>query len=202
MIAKEEVLQTLLPSNDVIENTNNKSSAFATLVNPFSSLLNYGLDQLKKQAQDIENSVKKNIQEVDRLRVELEMMTGEFTGLSIVDVIMVITALFIIDKEKLVALLDKYVIEDMKKDPSLNSAISTMKNIGTVKNAYSAVTELEKIVTFLFSVFNSVNETIVNKKNRTNNVPKGNQRKIKEEKRSSMSDPVSEATTVQQANKE
>ena len=201
MIAKEEVLQTLLPSNDVIENTNNKSSAFATLVNPFSSLLNYGLEQLKKQAQDIENSVKKNIQEVDRLRVELEMMTGEFTGLSIIDVITVITALFIIDKEKLVALLDKYVIEDMKKDPSLRSAIDTMKNIGTYTSAAGAVTELETIVTFLFSVFNSVNETIVNKKNRTNSVQKSNQRKIKEEKRSSMSDPVSEATTVQQANK-
>lgn len=201
MIAKEEVLQTLLPSNDVIENTNNKSSAFATLVNPFSSLLNFGLEQLKKQAQDIENSVKKNIQEVDRLRVELEMMTGEFTGLSIVDVILIITALFIIDKEKLVALLDKYVIEDMKKDPSLESAINTMKNIGTVENAYSATIELEKIVTFLFSIFNAVNETIVNKKNRTNSVSKGNQRKIKDEKRYSMSDPVSEATTVQQANK-
>jgi hypothetical protein len=176
LIAKEEVFQTLLPSNDVIKQINNtaanRSTSLAALTDSFTELLNYNLKQLKKQKKRIETNINNKIYEVESLRVELETMTGEFTGLSIIDVVAVITALFIIDKKYLIALLDREVKDDMKTDSVLKSAIESADNPEGIAKAYEAIQQLEKIITFIFNMFITLVNDALNRKQRTSVVTK------------------------------
>jgi hypothetical protein len=182
LIAREEALQTLLPSNDVIQRTNsktanNRSTSLGALINPFINLLSYNLEQLKKQRKRVENDIKKTVQEVDKLRVELEIMTGEFTGLSMLDVVAVICALFIVENRYLIALLDKEVKDDMKTDPVLKSAIESAGDPEGMDKALEAVQKLEVIVSFIFNLFNAINKSIVDRNNRTKKTTKNRQKK-------------------------
>lgn len=174
---EEALLSILFPSNDIIKKTNgiitnNRSTSLSSLIDSFSQLLSSNLEQFRKQVKTIETNIKRKTQETERLRVQLEMMTGEFTGLSIIDVIAVIIGLFIIKKEHLVAMLDTFVKDDMKKDNVLKAALTSLNNPDGIEAAENAIFELQKIVKWVFDLFNYEVKVIKYKKLRSGKTEK------------------------------
>jgi len=160
-LLEEEAMLSLLPSEDSIYGTNSrtattKNTALMALTDPFTKLLSYNIEQIKTSIQKVENGIKNDTRGIESLRVELELMTGEFTGLSVPDVIAVITALFIIDEEYLVALLDTETKEEMKKDKRLKAAIEDLGNPDGIEKATEAVNRLQSAVQFVFDSFNAL----------------------------------------------
>jgi len=158
---KQEALLSLLPTEDVVTNDKNskikntKNVALATLVTPFVTLISSSLIQIQKQISDINDEIIKKGREVEGLRLQTEMMTGEFTGLSIVDVVIVIMALFMIDKKDLINLLDSDSVEEMKKDPILETALYDLGiDSPSTQDAKTAVSNLEKMVDQLYILLN------------------------------------------------
>jgi hypothetical protein len=158
---KQEALLSLLPTEDVVTDDKNskikntKNVALATLVTPFVTLISSSLIQIQKQISDINDEIIKKGREVEGLRLQTEMMTGEFTGLSIVDVVIVIMALFMIDKKDLINLLDSDSVEEMKKDPILETALYDLGiDSPSTQDAKTAVSNLEKMVDQLYILLN------------------------------------------------
>lgn len=175
--AEEEAFLSLLPTDDIINAGKTSNTSLSALINEFSELLGHNLTQIRKEIQREEERIKRNIQLVEQLRLEIDMMTGEFSGLSIPDIVAVIIGLFLIEKKDLISLLDKETITDMKKDNSLKNAI---KNISiTTENAYTAIQNLEKAVRGVFKVLNIYINAIENKENKI--MRRGKRQKRKEE---------------------
>lgn len=159
---KQEALLSLLPTEDMMTNDENqkvkntRNVALAALVTPFATLVSSSLIQIKKEIAAIEGDLAKKGQEIEKLRLQIEMMTGEFTGLSVPDVVVVIAALFMMDKKDLIMLLDSDSIVEMRKDPLLNSALDSL-GIGTpdTADALAAAGNLEKLVDQLYAFLNS-----------------------------------------------
>jgi len=161
---KQEALLSLLPTEDVVTDDKNlkikntQNVALAALVTPFVSLASNSLIQTRKQISELNNELIKKGQEIETQRLRTEMMTGEFTGLSVPDVVIVITALFMVSKKDLIGLLDANSIAEMRKDPILNSALDSLgigspdADVDTVK---TALENLEKLVDQLYTFLNS-----------------------------------------------
>ena len=169
LIAEEEALISLLPT-DENEETKPKESVTknitpGALQNSFTELLQYNLNRNKEEKTALEAKIKKNINSLEKLRLEIDMMTGEFTGLSVADVVIVIAALFIMDRNKLLNLLDKYTVDYMKSDKVLSSIVSGLSP--TAKSAMEAIQELEKVVNNLFTLFQKEVDVANNRKSQT-----------------------------------
>jgi hypothetical protein len=155
-IALDEALIAILPS-DEDEKTNVKQSDTKNITpgalnSPFIDLLTYGLKKNKEVKSGLESRVEKDIKNLEKIRLEVvDLMTGEFTGLSLPDVVMVMAALFIVERNYLLDLLDKYAITDMKKDPVLKTVVQNVKP--STAKAMAAIKELEKVVIQLFLLF-------------------------------------------------
>ena len=169
--AYQEAILSLMPtdntttndSNSNIKNTSNIS--FASLLAPFTSLISSDLNQIKKEITQKENDIRKKQQEMESLRLDLEMMTGEFTGISVPDVVMLIIALFLLDKKNLIKLLDNYVIDDMQKDPILKESLTSLKvSSSSVSEAQTAIDQLETLIDQLYKLLDS---EIVSAKDKT-----------------------------------
>lgn len=161
-LSQEEALLSLLPTTDVSDSSNpkitsTKNTTPGTLVGPFADLINTDASQLRKEIKSLEEGIKQNVQQMESLRLELDMMTGEFSGISIPDVVSVIIALFMIDKQYLMALLDDDVKDNMKKDDTLSLAVDKYDIGGdSIEAAAKAVGELQKAVEFVFDVLNKI----------------------------------------------
>lgn len=162
--AEEEAFLSLLPTDDIINAGKTSNTSLGALINEFSELLGHNLAQIQKEIQREEERIKRNIQLVEQLRLEIDMMTGEFFGLSIPDIVAVIIGLFLIEKKDLISLLDEETITNMKKDNSLKSAIENISI--TTENAYTAIQNLEKAVRGIFKILNIYINAIENKDNR------------------------------------
>lgn len=157
-LAREQALQMLLPSDDTISDNSNttKNTSLVSLITPFAKLLSPDLEKTQKDIKDIEDKIKKQGQQMEKLRLELEMMTGEFTGLSIIDVVAVIIALFALDKQDLIALLDTDTKTEMKKDKVLETAIKDLGNPDGIAATQEAIANLEKTVKWVFDLLNGL----------------------------------------------
>lgn len=164
-LAKDQAMQMLLPSDDTIlgseTNAKNvtKNTVFMSLVTPLTKLLTPDIEDTQNKIKEIEGKIQKTNQRMETLRLELEMMTGEFTGLSVIDIISVIIALFTIDKTDLVALLDEDVIVEMQKDKVLATALESVEISTGIEAAKTAVLNLEKTVTWVFNLLNVLIKT-------------------------------------------
>jgi hypothetical protein len=181
--AREEALQSLLPTQDSIytnDPNTTQNTAFMSLTNPFSSLISYNLDETNKEIQQLKSIINKDLQKLEKLRVELDMMTGEFIGLSIPDVISIIIGLFIIKKQYLIALLDTEVREEMAKDEVLKVVISEFNN-SNEKDTKTAIKKLQESVQLVFDLLNVLLQKTSNKNLRSGTV-RNKPRKPKQEK--------------------
>ena len=155
-IALEEALMAILPS-DEDEKTNVKQSGTKNITSgalntPFVDLITYSLKKNKEVKSGLESKIEKNIKNLEKIRLEVvDLMTGEFTGLSLPDVVIVMAALFIVDRECLLDLLDKYAITDMNKDSVLKTIVKDINP--SPEKAMAAIKELEKVVIQLFLLF-------------------------------------------------
>lgn len=176
---QQETLLSLLPTDDIVtsdanrKTKNTKNVVAAALLNPFTTLVNSRLDSIQKQISEKEEALKNKAKELEDLRLRIEMMTGEFTGLSVPDVVIVIIALFMIDKLFLVQMLDQDCIDEMRKDPTLDGALDRLGfGDATSANAMTSVFLLEALVDNLYSVLNRKIKECRDKKSRNEKVAK------------------------------
>ena len=110
----------------------------------------------------------------------MEMMTGEFSGISILDVISVICALFMISKEDLLALFDSDAIENMKNESaSLKAAVENLES--SKPSLETAISNLESSVEDVFYLFSTLSRQLMyNKKNVRKKPNKKNRREKSE----------------------
>lgn len=165
-LAKEEILLSLLPTDDSLLKTNAKTSntkntTFAALTNQFTKLISFNADQLRKGVKKEEEFIKKQVASIEKVRVEIETITGEFTGLSVPDVLAVIAALFTIKVDALVGLLDSEAVNNMKKDKRLKAALESLEiNEPSVDNAIGAIEDLTEAINDWYKTLQSVITTV------------------------------------------
>jgi len=188
-IAVEESYLSLLTSDDVakVSSTTPKTATIknistSALNGPFTDIMNNDLNQYKKNLGNLNKKKKKKAAEFDKLRVGLEMMTGEFTGLSVPDVIIVMTALFIVTEKDLIGLLDEETIKEMKKDIVLKKAL---ESVGTPTTTTTAVENLEEVVDDLYTLLSINIARAAEPKNKTSTTSRANKRAARKAKRSS-----------------
>ena len=125
------------------------------LTSPFISILRQDIDENKKKLKQLKQRQKNNSQKADKLRLELEMMTGEFSGISLPDIIFTIMSLFLVEKKYLLALLDSDIIKEMKKDDVLKQAIEKENANGNPDKALEASKKIRQIVMNLYTLFDT-----------------------------------------------
>lgn len=190
-IAKFDSIISLMPTEDssnpsATGTPQPKNIPKSALLNPFTSLLNNELESYKKHEATIKKIIVEEQQKADKLRLESEMMTGEFTGISVPDVLATIMGLFLISQNDLIALLDVDVRREMKasRDTSLVSAI---EKAGTIDNdtTAAAIKNLETQVQNVFDLIQRQFKIEINKEQRQrNSVTRQNSRQKKDEPRS------------------
>lgn len=168
LISEEELLIALLPSDEDEKKEEKQAQTRnitpSALQTPFLEILEYNLNKNKNERNELLANSKRNLKKLEVIRLELDAMTGEFTGLSLPDIIMVLAGLFIMDRDELLNLLDKYTIDNMKNDNVLKAIVENVSP--SYENAMSAVESLELVVNQLFSYFQREIELEQNRGNR------------------------------------
>ena len=169
-IAEREGVLSLLPTDDSqvtkTKGTNTvivKNISSNALTSPFVSILSSDLAFYKKELAKVQKEIQESEAEADKIRFQLELMTGEFLGISICDIVCIIIALFVVEKKYLIALLDDYVKTDMTADPVFEDIFSTGATPG------AALTKLEEAVKSVYNLLNKEIAAINNKEDRTKN---------------------------------
>ena len=172
-LALEDGFLSIISSED-IEGGSTKNTTSGGLTEQFIELLNNEANTLRAEIARIDSTIQGATDEMEKVRVATDMITGEFTGLSVPDIVAVILGFYLIGREYLVALLDSNTIELMKKDPVLEAAIKEyIPAPGTeLQKAQEAVKALEKAVIFVFDVLNSQIKTNMDKTLRPKNKSK------------------------------
>ncbi len=148
-IAVSEAMLRLLPTEDIVSLSGEKTKNIMpnALTNPFVTMLRQPIEQQRKKLAQTSAQLDAITQQADRLRLETEMMTGEFSGLSMPDAVFTILGLFLIDPNDLVGLLDQETLDEMAKDSVLEAALagaSPTPTLKAAKNLQDKVTDLYK----------------------------------------------------------
>lgn len=164
-IAVDEALISLLPTQDATSLTGEevKNVMPNALTNPFVSMLRQPIDWQRKKLAEVSAQIDAITQRADRLRLELEMMTGEFTGLSLPDIVFTILALFLINKNDLIGLLDQDTRTQMSYDPVLKAALEGSSPTATI----TAANNLRNKVKELYADLNEAIKQRLDKSKRT-----------------------------------
>lgn len=164
-IAVSEAMIGLLPTEDNTSLTGTvvKNVMPNALTNTFVSVLRQPLEQQRKKLDELNASVAALAQQADRLRLEQEMMTGEFTGLSLPDVVFTILGLFLISREDLVAMLDDDTLDQMRLDPVLETVVDTYSG----GDPAEAIAHLEDKVLDLYDTLGTAIELRLQRSKRT-----------------------------------
>lgn len=172
--AEEQTYLLLLSGDSSLNTTSSKSNASDTLMSSmFVDLLKNKSDEVELKIKSAEEFFKRKSVEADSLRLEVDLITGEFIGLSVVDVIAVIASLFLIEEEHLYALLD----EDTKKFMLEKAVFKKQEDLlktTSVDDAAKAVLQLQKYVTFVYGYINSIVESVNDRTKRNITVIKNN----------------------------
>jgi len=164
-IAISEAMLSLLPAQDLVSLSGEKTRNVMpnALTNSFVSVLRQPIEAQRKKLNELNAAQDRQAQQADSLRLSLEMMTGEFTGLSVPDVVFTILGLFLVDVEDLLGLLDSDTIDEMLKDPVLETAI---KNLSQIEPA-AAVEKLQSKVNNLYETLEDTVKVRIKRDTRT-----------------------------------
>jgi hypothetical protein len=102
------------------------------LISQINNLLTYEIDDLNRRLQEKQHERDEKLTRIEQLKQLLMYYTGEFSGLSIFDVICIIYGLFAIDLEYLLGLLNEDAQKRLKEDEFFRPPDS---NIQTLFNA-------------------------------------------------------------------
>lgn len=145
--AKEEVLLQLVLPTDY-----NKSGY--SLINPFIKIISSELDIINSQIKDLEDDVTRQTQNMENIRFEMDSFTGEFTGISILDIIAVISGLFFLGLEDLFYLLDEETRDIIKSTDDLKNAFNSYEPSANLERTLSSINKLQLNVNMIYSIFN------------------------------------------------
>jgi len=124
-LAKEEAIRFVLPTEAVnrsdnirriLEKTKINNYKDDVLISDFTNLITYKEEYIRRQISEIEQSRQMALQEAEKIKRDLIYFTGEFTGLSIFDVIGVLYGLFTVDIKYLIGLLNEDAKNRLSKD--------------------------------------------------------------------------------------
>jgi len=172
-VEASKALVALLPIEESVSKKDWGSEAYArnvmsnALTRPFVFVLRQDMDYELKKLSDEKRKLNELVQKADRLRFEMEMMTGEFAGLSVVDVVFTMTALFLVDRQYIVDMFDSNTVDEMKKDKTLSTIEA---NPGPAK-ALAAIGEVESKVKDLYDLLDASIASAIIRSKRTRNKP-------------------------------
>ena len=144
-IKQEEALAYILPTADIKrrdeirrieQNVQLKNVTEDLMVNNFTNLITYGANQLKTELSSVQEERDSLIKQAEQAKRALLYYTGEFTGLSIFDVICVLYGLFTVDFQYLIGLLNKDAQDRLVLDDffALNPQEQSSDSISSSKN--------------------------------------------------------------------
>lgn len=173
-VAVSQAVLGLLPTEDETKSGNVRGQADTgrnimrnALTKPFVSVIRQDFEQEQKKLESKKRQLKDLSQRADSLRLELEMMTGEFTGLSVPDVVFTMLALFLVEKSDLLALLDQKTLDEMKKDKVLQQALSEAgRTAASSGDALKALEKIKERVDRLYDLFSAYAREEIDKRRR------------------------------------
>lgn len=125
-LSKEEAIRFILPTEEVNRSDRKRRLSDQVtirnftddaLISDFTNLITYKEEDLRSQIGEVEQERRRALQEAEKIKRDLLYFTGEFTGLSIFDVIGVLYGLFTVEIKYLVGLLNKDAQDRLIKDP-------------------------------------------------------------------------------------
>ena len=143
---------TITDGGDITKNM--KNALLATLV---LSLVTSDADNIGEQTKELKIEETKTIRELKASQRSMDLLIGTFSGISGVDILIVIAALFTMDEASLLGLFDDASIERLKL---LKDGINITRN----SDLFASVTNLENRVSELFK---QVQSEVKNKKIRS-----------------------------------
>jgi hypothetical protein len=164
-IAVSEAMVGLLPTADNTSLTGEtvKNVMPNALTNTFVSVLRQPLEQQQEKLSELNTRIATLSQQADKLRLELELLTGEFSGLSLPDVVFTILGMFLIDRNDLVSMLDSDTKDEMGFDPVLNAVLKKFPG----DDPLGAVVHLENAVTDLYNTLDAAIDVRMRRDKRT-----------------------------------
>lgn len=194
-VAVSEAVIGLLPTQDIVSRTGDqvKNVMPNALTNPFVAVLRQPLEQQTRMLADVKSQIDARSRQADQLRLELEMMTGEFSGLSMPDVMFTILALFLISKADLFGLLDDRTLDLMSQDSVLETAFKAAGKSSALK----AAGNLQKKVKELYDALDAAIKKRLNRGERTSR----NSPAVPDETPDSNTDPEDTASNIEKAQK-
>jgi len=177
-LAQEEAYLILLNGDSSINlSSGTNNSASSSMSSLFVDILAKNRDAIQKEIANQEEFYKNISVQADTLRVEIDLLTGEFSGLSIIDVVAVIVGLFLIKKENLVKLLDRESRDLMASKPVFSSNVEVQSQLlavseSEVKDAADAIVELQKYVGLVFDYIDATLDSINDRTKRSTVVAK------------------------------
>lgn len=103
-------------------------------VSNFAELITYEADELRKELEIAKSERQRKISQMEVLKRDLMYFTGEFTGLSIFDIISIFYALFTVDLKYLVGLLNADAQDRFISDPFFSRADKSTDGTQTFKS--------------------------------------------------------------------
>ena len=110
------------------------------------------LNTLNKRREELGNRA-------NSLLRRMEIITGEFSGLGLLDIIAIQAALWVMKPEALMGLIDDAAIARMQTDPTLNSELTLP---GSRLDPLAALTEFEKKLSEIYVLMNAFYQDIFN----------------------------------------
>jgi hypothetical protein len=113
--------------------------------------LNSKSPNLQLNLQELTNDRDQAYKEANTALVDIERIIGEFSGLGLLDILVIINSLYIVDIDVLIGLLDSTSLEAMQKDKELKTLIESVEKmtVGT------AIMKFEEKVREFYSIANS-----------------------------------------------
>lgn len=123
---ENDVIPTDIQINDVpFQNRNIKANA---LTNSFISIINANNDALQRSIQDNKKTLQKRQLTQDKLTAELGSSIGKIGGISLAEIIIVISALFVMEEQDLVGLISKTRFDQLIGATNNNTTTSSSTN--------------------------------------------------------------------------
>lgn len=176
-VAAAEAIIGLLPTEDATNATTSarysapRNVMSNAMTRPFLSILQRDLDAERKQLEKVERQIQDEARRADRLRLDIENMTGEFTGLSMVDAAFTILALFLVERRYAVGLLDRKSRTFMERDSTLREAASEAEMASGQATAAESVRELSAKIEELYQLFERAVNYTFDREKRPNTGP-------------------------------
>jgi len=121
-------------------------------VSDFTQLINFERLQLEKQLEEIQDEERSKIQLLEGVKREVLLYSGEFSGLSIFDVLCVLYALFTIEAKFLIGLLNNDAQTRLAADPFFSSGQAKQASLAEKATVVESMDALHNKIKDAFAI--------------------------------------------------